>query len=164
MVTPREKTNSLLEVISELFNAEDSFFDPPSGVEKVERVTFDAVRIKFVEKVDRDLLYRVASEEGYIVEAGYFAPRVIDKGTIVARVGSQSDPGGESDMFIYLFPPFVEQMSMYRKVVGARDGVLDSESGRIDLERFYECNLRVIRLVEKYRRSRYESLRRKLEL
>jgi len=164
VVKPKEKIESLLDVISELFDEGTLSLDLPSGVEKVERVTSEAVRVKFVDKVDYDLLYMVAAKEGYSVEAGSFALRVMNKGTIVARVGSQSDPGGEHNMFIYLHPPLVEQMSTYRKAIAVRDGVLNQETGKMNLERFYKYNLKVIRLVEKYRKSKYQSLTRRLQL
>lgn len=159
-----EKIKSLLDVISELFGGEDSSFDLPVGVEEFTRVTPEAVRIRFSDEVDCDLLCSVAAEEGYVIKAGTFSPRLMDKGTIVARVGSRSDPGGACNIFIYLLPPVVEQMSTYRKVTAVQVGVLDPETGKMNLEKFYEYNLRLIRLVEKYRKGRYESMTRKLEL
>ena len=161
---PRKKIKSLLEVVSELFSGESSSSDLPVGVERLERVTSEAVRIKFIYKVDYNLLSAIAAEEGYSILTGSFAPRVMDKGTIVARVGSQSDPGGGHDIFIYLLPATVEQMSTYGRVMASQCGVLGFEAGRINFERLYDHNLRIIRLVEKYRKNKYQSLTRKLEL
>ena len=155
---------SLFDVISELFDKDRQPQDLPLGVEKVERITPESVRINFSDEVDCGLLTRIAEDEGYIVESGSIAPRIMKKGTIVARVGSQSDPGRRRDLFIYLIPPAEEQMSMYRKVVAAREGVLDLRTGRIDYEKFYHFNLRVIRLAEKYRRAKYQSITRRLKL
>ena len=47
---------SLLDVVSELFEGESLLFNPVLGVEIVERVTSEAVRIEFVDKVDYDTL------------------------------------------------------------------------------------------------------------
>jgi len=158
---PGEKR--LLGVISELLEGGGSSFQLPLGVERVERVTPEAVRIEFADEVDYGLLYSLAAEEGYIVEEGSFTPRVIDNGMILARVGSRSDPRGKHNIFIYLFPNATEQMNAYMETVAVRYGILDLQTRKINLQRFYEHNFKVIRLVEGYRRRRYESMIRRLE-
>ena len=159
-----ESTRTLLDVISGLFEDGGSLSqDLPLGVEKVEKITLDSIRINFSDEVDCELLTRIAEDEGYIVKSESVAPRVIDKGTIVARVGSRSDPGRRRDLFLYLIPSDEERMSMYRRVVAARKGVLDIETGRIDYERFYQYNLRIIRLMERYRKE-YQNIAERLNL
>lgn len=108
---------SLLDVVSELFEGESLLFNPVLGVEIVERVTSEAVRIEFVDKVDYDTLRMVAAEEGYLIKSGSFTPRITDKGVIIARVGSQSDPEREHNLFIYLIPPDEKQMTTYTRTV-----------------------------------------------
>jgi len=160
-----ESTRTLLDVISGLFEDGGSLSqDLPLGVEKVEKITLDSIRINFSDEVDCELLTRIAEDEGYIVKSESVAPRVIDKGTIVARVGSRSDPGRRRDLFLYLIPSDEERMSMYRRVVAARKGVLDIETGRIDYERFYQYNLRIIRLMERYRKEKYQNIAERLNL
>lgn len=159
-----KEVKSILEVVSELLDGKELPSNLPSGVEKVERVTSEAIRIELADQVDYDLLYRVAAEEGYGIKAGGFAPRVVDKGRIVARVGSESDPGGRRDIFIYLLPPTADEMSMYTRAIAIRDGVLNAETGKINSERFYQYNLRVVRLVENYRKVKYHRLMRKQKL
>jgi len=160
-----ESSRTLLDIISGLFeDGGSSFQDLPLGVEKVERITLDSIRINFSDEVDCELLTRIAEDEGYIVKSESIAPRVIDKGTIVARVGSRSDPGRRRDLFLYLIPSDEKRMSMYRRVVAARKGVLDIETGRIDYERFYQYNLRIIRLMERYRKEKYQNIAERLNL
>jgi len=160
-----ESSRTLLDIISGLFeDGGSSFQDLPLGVEKVEKITLDSIRINFSDEVDCELLTRIAEDEGYIVKSESVAPRVIDKGTIVARVGSRSDPGRRRDLFLYLIPSDEERMSMYRRVVAARKGVLDIETGRIDYERFYQYNLRIIRLMERYRKEKYQNIAERLNL
>ncbi|MFB0503040.1 MAG: hypothetical protein ACETWE_04335 [Candidatus Bathyarchaeia archaeon] len=160
-----ESTRTLLDVISGLFEDGGSLSqDLPLGVEKVEKITLDSIRINFSDEVDCELLTRIAEDEGYIVKSESVAPRVIDKGTIVARVGSRSDPGRRRDLFLYLIPSDEKRMSMYRRVVAARKGVLDIETGRIDYERFYQYNLRIIRLMERYRKEKYQNIAERLNL
>lgn len=154
---------NLLEAISDLFEGKAPT-NLPSGVEKVERVTPESVRIKFFDEVDDGLLSRIADEEGYIVRAKGFTPRIIEKGTIVVRVGSRSDPGRRCDVYLYLFPPEKSQMSTYRRIVAQREGVLNPETGEINLEKLYGYNLRIIKLIERYRRERYRNITTRLEL
>lgn len=160
-----ESSRTLLDIISGLFeDGGSSFQDLPLGVEKVERITLDSIRINFSDEVDCELLTRIAEDEGYIVKSESIAPRVIDRGTIVARVGSRSDPGRRRDLFLYLIPSDEKRMSMYRRVVAARKGVLDIETGRIDYERFYQYNLKIIRLMERYRKEKYQNIAERLNL
>ena len=160
-----ESSRTLLDIISGLFeDGGSSFQDLPLGVEKVERITLDSIRINFSDEVDCELLTRIAEDEGYIVKSESVAPRVIDRGTIVARVGSRSDPGRRRDLFLYLIPSDEKRMSMYRRVVAARKGVLDIETGRIDFERFYQYNLKIIRLMERYRKEKYQNIAERLNL
>jgi len=160
-----ESSRTLLDIISGLFeDGGSSFQDLPLGVEKVEKITLDSIRINFSDEVDCELLTRIAEDEGYIVKSESVAPRVIDRGTIVARVGSRSDPGRRRDLFLYLIPSDEKRMSMYRRVVAARKGVLDMETGRIDYERFYQYNLRIIRVMERYRKEKYQNIAEKLNL
>ena len=155
---------SLFSIVSKLFDERRSSEDLPIGVENVQRITSDSIRINFTDEVDSKLLARIAEEEGFIVKSEKIAPRVMDRGTIVARVGSRSDPGKQRDLFIYLIPPDERQMSMYRKVVATRENVLDPKTGRIDYEEFFEYNLRIVRLAEKYRREKYHSMKKRLKL
>jgi len=166
MVDLRNKsTRTLFDVISELFDKAGSLSqDLPLGVEKVERITLDSIRINFSDEVECELLTGIAEDEGYIVKSESVAPRVMDKGTIVARVGSRSDPGKRRDLFLYLIPSNEKQMSMYRRVIAARKGVLDIETGKIDYERFYQYNLRIIRLTERYRKEKYQNIAKRLNL
>jgi len=160
-----ESSRTLLDIISGLFEDDGSSFqDLPLGVEKVERITLDSIRINFSDEVDCELLTRIAEDEGYIVKSESIAPRIIERGTIVARVGSRSDPGRRRDLFLYLIPSDEKRMSMYRRVVAARKGVLDIETGRIDYERFYQYNLRIIRLMERYRKEKYQNIAERLNL
>ena len=155
---------SLFDIISNLFDERRLSRDLPIGVVKVERVTPDSIRINFSDEVDCELLTRIGEEEGYLVKSEKVAPRVIDRGAIVARVGSRSDPGKRRDLFIYLIPPDEKEMSMYRKVVAAREDVLDLKTGRIDYEEFFEYNLRIVRFAEGYRREKYHSVKKRLKL
>ena len=66
-------------VFMNLFEAVSSLFEKkaltkfPLGVEEVEMVTPESVRVKFFDEVDEDLLARIADEEGYVV--AFFSPR-----------------------------------------------------------------------------------------
>ena len=121
-----------LDVVSELFEGKKTY-NPVTGVRVVERVTSGAVRIESVDKVDYDILEMVAAEEGYLTKSGSFTPRVVDKGVIIARVGSRSDPGRRHDLFIYLFPPDEKQMTTYARTVALQKGVYEPETKRINL-------------------------------
>ena len=158
------KERSLFDVISELFEGKTLSSDLPLGVKKVERITSGVIRINFSDEVDCELLIKIAEDEGYVVKYRRIAPRVVDKGTIVARVGSQSDPGKQHDLFIYLIPPEGTQISLYRKIVAAREGVIDLETGRIDYEKFYQYNMRIIKLAERYRKEKYQNITKRLKL
>ncbi len=153
----------MLDVISDVFAEGASSFDPPLGVELVEKVDSDVIRIQFVDEVDCDLLCREAVKEGYRIERGSFAPRILHNGAIIARVGSRSDPKSQRSIFIYLIPFDGKGMSVYRKVVAARHGVIDPRTSRVNPERCLRYNLKVIRLLERYRKTRYESLPKRLE-
>ncbi|MCX8171727.1 MAG: hypothetical protein N3E47_07195 [Candidatus Bathyarchaeota archaeon] len=148
----------LLEVISRIFESGEYFGALPDGVISVDLITPEIVRVTFIDKVDFNLFCEIAIGEGYSIDAQGYAPRIVDKGNIVARIGGRSDPGAERSVFLYLFPASVEAMSMYMKAVAMRLGVLNSEAGKINIEKLLRYNLKVIGLVEKYRRSRYKSL------
>ena len=157
------RRGTLLGVISDVFAENRSDFDPPLGVERVEKVDSDVIRVQFVDEVDSELLCREAVKEGYRVEMGRFAPRVVYKGTIIARVGSESDIARRRSIFIYLIPSSRREMSVYREVTAVRHGVMDPRTGHVNLEKFFKYNLKVIRLLERYRRARYEGVSKRLE-
>ncbi|HIE13781.1 TPA: hypothetical protein EYP70_00760 [Candidatus Bathyarchaeota archaeon] len=115
----------------------------------------ETVRINFIDEVDEDLLIRIALKEGFRVERGSFAPRIVEKDAIVARIGSRSDFGGRFDLYIYPFPPEIERLSMYRRVLASRRGLINSKTGRANLEKIHEFNLRIIRLVNSYIKEKY---------
>ena len=154
---------TLLDVISEVYAENELSFDPPLGVELVEKINSDVIRIQFIDDVDCDLLCREAIKEGYRAERGRFTARIIYKGTIIARVGSESDFAKKRSLFIYLIPFDRREMNTYREVTAIRHGVMNPRTGRVNLEKAFQFNLKVIRLVERYRRTRYESLSKKLE-
>ncbi|MEM2719114.1 MAG: hypothetical protein QXJ13_07785 [Candidatus Bathyarchaeia archaeon] len=124
----------------------------------VDLITPEIVRVTFVDKVDCDLFCGIAVKEGYSVDSQGYSPRIVDKGNIIARIGSRSDPGAERSVFLYLFPASFGAMSMYMKSVAVRLGVLNPNNGRINIEKLLKYNLRVIGLIEKYRKSRYKNL------
>jgi len=157
------RRGTLLDVISDIFAENTSSFDPPLGVEHVEKIDSDVIRIQFIDDVDCDLLCREAVKEGYRIAKGRFAPRIIYKGTIIARVGSESDFAKKRSIFIYLIPTHRREMSAYREVAAVRHGVIDPQTGRMNFEKFLQYNLKVIRLIENYRKTRYESLSKRLE-
>jgi len=157
------KRGTLLDVVSDVFAEKTSSFDSPIGVERVEKVGSDVIRIQFIDDVDCDLLCREAIKEGHRVEKGSFTPRIIYNGAIIARVGSESDPKKRRSIFIYLIPFDKEEMSTYREVVAVRCGVMDPRTGRVNAEKCLQYNLMVIRLLERYRKTRYESLPKRLE-
>ena len=160
---PKYKIIGLLDVIFSLLEKGVYFGFLPVGVSRIERMTLEAVRVMFVDRVDRDLLRRIAVKNGFSVDTGRYAPRIVDRGHIVARVGSRSDPGGDRNIFIYLFPASIELMSMYMRVTAIRYGILDSLASKMNIEKLLNYNLKVMRLVEKYRRSRYRNLIRELK-
>ncbi|MEM1602055.1 MAG: hypothetical protein QXR74_06300 [Candidatus Bathyarchaeia archaeon] len=148
----------LLEVISKVFEDGVYFGVLPEGVMGIELVTPEIVRITFVDRVDQNLFCKIAIEEGYSIDARGYAPRAVDKGNIVARVGSKSDPGADRSIFLYLFPKSAEAMSTYMRAIATRLGILNPDNGRINAEKLLKYNLRIIRLVERYRKSRYKNL------
>ena len=153
----------MLGVISDVFAEKTSSFDPPIGVELVEKVDSDVIRIQFMDDVDCNLLCREAVKEGCRVEKGIFTPRIIYNGAIIARVGSESDPAKRRSIFIYLIPFDEKEMNAYREVVAVRCGVMNPRTGRVNPEKCLQYNLRVIRLLERYRKARYERLSKRLE-
>jgi len=157
------RKGTMLGVISDIFAKNISFFDPPLGVEQIEKINSDAIRIQFVDDVDCDLLCREAIKEGYHVERGRFTPRIIYNGTIIARVGSESDPAKQRSIFIYLIPFDKKEMSTYREVTAIRHGIIDPRTDHVNFEKFLRYNLRVIRLLERYRKTKYENLSKRLE-
>ncbi|MEM1507709.1 MAG: hypothetical protein QXU02_06115 [Candidatus Bathyarchaeia archaeon] len=148
----------LLEVISRIFEGGEYLGILPEGVVGVDLVTPEIVRVTFVDKVDHNLFYEIAVKEGFSVDAQGYAPRIVDKGNIVARIGSRSDPGAERSIFMYLFPSSAEAMSIYMRATAVRLGVLNPENGRINVEKLLKYNLKVIGLVERYRKNRYKNL------
>ncbi|MBS7648117.1 MAG: hypothetical protein QXK89_07505 [Candidatus Bathyarchaeia archaeon] len=154
---------SLLDVISRLFESGEYFGDLPAGVINVELITSEAVRVMFVDKVDCDLFCIIAVEEGYSIDARGYAPRIIDRGNIIARVGSRSDPGADRNIFIYLFPTSPGAMSMYMKAAAIRFGILNPATNKINMEKLLKHNMKVIRLIERYRKTRYKDLIREME-
>jgi len=157
------KKITLLDVISDIFANGKSSFKLPSGVELIEKVDSDVIRVQFVDDVDCNLLCKEAIKEGFRVEKGRFTPRIIYNGTIIARVGSESDPAKQRSIFVYLIPFNRREMSTYREVVAIRHGIMNARTGRINFEKFLQFNFRVIKLLERYRKSRYESLSKRLE-
>lgn len=153
----------LLEVISKLFENGEYFGPLPVGVANVELVTSETVRITFTNKVDCNLLCRIAIEEGYSIDAGGYSLRIVDKGHIIARVGSRSDPGADFNIFIYLFPAS-GVMSLYMRSVAISHKILDPQTNKVSVERLLGYNQKIVRLVEKYRKSRYQNLIEKLEV
>lgn len=148
----------LLDIISELMEGTPSSATLPSGIRSVEKVTAEAFRIEFQDGVDPRLLSKVAVKEGYTVEEGSFAARVVDRGAIVARMGSQSDPCRGHDLFIYLLPAKTSEMNAYVKTIAVMHRILDSRTGTLNLSRLLAYNLKVVRLVETYRAAIYERL------
>ncbi len=146
---------SLLQAISDLFDLKAAPMFLPEGIMKIERVTFEAIRIEFRDKIDEELLSRIAKEEGCATEKGSFPLRVVKNGTIIARVGSESDIGGHFDLYLYLFPPEMEKISLYSKLVAKREDVLDRSTGEIDLENLHRFNFKVIKVANRYIKERY---------
>jgi len=152
----------LLEVISKLFENGEYFGPLPVGVANIELITSETVRITFTNKVDCNMLCKIAIEKGYSIDASGYSPRIVDKGHIIARVGSRSDPGAEYNIFIYLFPTS-GIMSIYMRSAAIRHKILDPKTSKLNVERLLKYNQKIIRLVERYRRSRYQDLIEKLE-
>ena len=110
--------------------------------------------IRFESKVDEELLSQITEEEGYTIKRGPYSLRVVKEGTIIVRVGSESDAGGRSDLYLYLFPPEMARISVYRRVVAEREGVLRPSTGAVNLEKLHGYNLEVIRLASMFLRRR----------
>jgi hypothetical protein len=149
------RSTSLIQAISDLFEGRTASPRLPKGIEKIQRVTLEAVRIEFADKIDEELLSQIAEEEGYAVKDGTFAVRIVKQGAIIARVGSRSDAGGRYNLFVYLFPPEISRMSVYRRMQAEREGILDPSNGKIKLEKLHNFNLDVVKLASKYQRKRY---------
>jgi len=158
------KTVSLLDVISCIFEDGGYFGDLPVGVEAVEVMTPESIRIMFIDRVDYNLFCRLAIEDGYTIDSGSYSPRIVYRGNIVARVGSKSDPGADRNIFVYIFPSSIGAMSTYMRAAAIRYGILNPTTNRINMEKLLKYNLKVIGLVEKYRKSRYQNLISKLNL
>lgn len=148
------RSANLIEAISDLFDGKAASHDLPKGVKEIERATLEAIRARFDSKVDEELLSQIAEEEGYTVEKGTYPLRVIKEGAIILRVGSESDAGDRSDIYLYLFPPEMGRISVYRKVVAEREGVLHPSTDAVNLEKLHGYNLEVISLVSEYLRRR----------
>lgn len=151
----RRHSASLIQAISDIFENKPDIPGLPKGVEKIERVTLESVRIKLTDKVDEELLSKIAEDEGYAFEKGTWPLRVIKEGAIIARVGSRSDAGGRLNLYIYPFPPEMEKISVYRRMLAEREGILDPSMRKINLERLHEFNLRLMKLVNRYLKERY---------
>jgi len=154
---------TMLDAISEVLSDKRSPMKLPAGVERVERISSDIIRIQFADDVDYSILRAEAIREGYRVESGIFTPRITYHGTIIARVGGESDPAKQRSIFIYLIPPDKSEMNTYRRVVAMRHGVIDPVTGRLNFQKFLEYNLKIIRLLSRYRKARYENLPEKVE-
>jgi len=74
--------------------------------------------------------------------------------TLTLNPVSESDAGDRSVLYLYLFPPEMGEISVYRKVVAEREGVLHPSTDAVNLEKLHGYNLEVIRLVSKYLRRR----------
>ena len=146
---------SLIEAVSDLFDGKTDTSNLPEGIKKIERVTREAVMIRFESKVDEELLSQIAEEEGYTIKKGPYSLRVVKEGAIIVRVGSESDAGGRSDLYLYLFPPETAKIGVYRRVVAEREGVLRPSTGAVNLEKLHGYNLEVIRLASMFLRRRY---------
>lgn len=151
----RRYSTSLIQAISDVFKSKAAIPGLPKGVEKIERVTLEAVGIRLTDKVDEELLSQIAEDEGYAFERGTWPLRVIKEGAIIARVGSRSDAGGRLNLYIYPFPPEMERISVYRRMLAEREGILDPSLPKIDLERLHEFNLQLMKLVNRYLKERY---------
>ena len=158
------KAIGLFDVISSLIERGIYLGKLPVGVKSVEMVTSESIRIMFIDRIDYNLLYQVAVRSGFSVDARGYPPRIVDKGNIVARVGSRSDPGADRNIFIYIFPTSANSMSMYMRVIAARYGILDPLNNKINVEKLLRYNLKVIGFVEKYRKNRYKNLIKELKL
>jgi len=154
---------TMLDAISEVFSDKRSPTRLPPGVERVERISSDVIRIQFADEIDYGILRAEAIRGGYRIESGMFTPRITYNGTIIARVGGESDPAKQRSIFIYLIPPDKSEMNTYRRVVAVRHGVIDPVTGRLNLNKFLEYNLGIVRLLERYRKARYENLPEKIE-
>lgn len=109
----------------------------------------------FKDKIDCNLLSSIALSEGYTIDYGSYKLRILDKGIIVARVGSKSDKDGERSIFLYLIPPSIEVMSLYDKCAASIHGILDEERGEIDLSKLVGYNLKILGMVDRYWAYRY---------
>lgn len=157
---PKLRKVTLLDVVSELTEKTVYTGPLPDGVSRVDSVTPEAIRVTFTGRVDRRLLCSIAVEEGFTVDAGSYPPRIVDNGHIVARVGSRSDPGGDRTVYIYLFPASSKLMNPYIEVTAVRYGILDPATKQVDLGKLLDCNLKIVGLVEKYRR-RHRSIEKR---
>ena len=151
----RRYSTSLIQAISDVFENKAAIPGLPKGIEKIERVTLEAVRIRLTGKVDEELLSQIAEDEGYAFEKGTWPLRVIKEGATIARVGSRSDAGGRLNLYIYPFPPEMEKISVYRRMLAEREGILDPSLRKIDLESLHEFNLQLMRLLNRYLKERY---------
>ena len=52
----KKRRGTLLDVISDIFAEKTSLFEPPLGVEDVEKVDSDIMRVQFISDIDCDLL------------------------------------------------------------------------------------------------------------
>lgn len=154
----KRKTINLLDVILDLIEKGVYFDLLPKGVSQIEIVTPEAIRVLFIERVDCNLLQKIALKSGFSINIGRNGLRIEDRGHIIARVGSRSDPGEDRNIFIYLFPNSPRLMSMYMRATAIRFGILDSSASKINVEKLINYNLRVIGLVEKYRKKWYQNL------
>ncbi|MBS7642464.1 MAG: hypothetical protein QW374_06540 [Candidatus Bathyarchaeia archaeon] len=111
----------------------------------------------FKDKIDHNLLSSIALSEGYTIDYGSYKLRILDKGVIVARVGSKSDKGSERSVFLYLIPSSIEVMNLYDKCAASIHGILDEECGRIDLGKLVGYNLKILRMIDRYWAYRYGS-------
>lgn len=145
---------ALLEAI--LFILDENVYEDllPYGVNEIEVIGHNIVRVTFRDKIDCKLLSSIALSEGYTIDYGSYKLRILDRGIIVARVGSRSDKGGGRSIFLYLMPASIDAMNLYDRCVATIYGILDEE-GEIDLDKLVDYNLRILRIVDKYWEYRY---------
>jgi len=146
---------TLIEAILSMMDGYVYRDSPLYGVSEINIINRNTVRVTFRDKIDCNILSSIALGEGYTVDSGSYKPRVMDRGTIIIRVGSRSDKGGDRSLFVYLIPPSIDSMNMYDKCIASMQGILDMDGNRIDLERFINYNLRILKVVERYWEYRY---------
>jgi len=152
---------TLIEVILSMMEGGVYKNSPLHGVSEIDIINRNTVRVTFRDKIDCSILSSIALEEGYTVDSGSYKPRIMDRGTIVIRVGSRSDRGGDRSLFLYLIPSSIDSMNTYDKCIASMHGILDIDGNKIDLGKLVNYNLRILKVVEKYWEYRYGYMRRR---